>query len=66
MKILYLSCHSVLEYDEIRILSDLGYDVFSIGAYITPSIPHVDMRPSINIPSNPVLLSLHSDLYHRN
>jgi len=39
MKILYLSCHAVLEYDELRILNDLGYDVTSVGGYINPKSP---------------------------
>ena len=31
MKILYYSCHEILEYDEVRLLRSLGHDVFSIG-----------------------------------
>lgn len=52
MKILYLSCHVVLEYDELRILNDLGYDVTSIGGYINPRTPHVDTRPPLLIDTN--------------
>jgi glycosyltransferase involved in cell wall biosynthesis len=52
MKILYLSCHIVLEYDELRILNQLGYDVTAIGGYIDPKNPHVDTRPPLNIDSN--------------
>lgn len=33
MKILYLSAHSILEYDEIKLFSEMGHDVFSMGAY---------------------------------
>ena len=34
MKVLYLSCHSVLEWDEVLLLSELGHEVFSLhGAY---------------------------------
>lgn len=33
MKILYLSCHEVLEYDEVKLLHELGHEVFSAGAY---------------------------------
>lgn len=36
MKLLYLSCHSVLEYDELSLLTELGLDVFSLGAYTEP------------------------------
>ena len=47
MKIHYLSCHSILEYDEVQLLTDLGHDVFSNGAYIDPR-GHITLpRPSI-------------------
>lgn len=48
MKILYLSCHSILEYDELKIFEELGHDYFSIGAYINPKKPHDDKRPPLN------------------
>lgn len=47
MKILYLSCHSILEYDELRLFESLGYDYFSIGAYINPQSPHDTKRPPL-------------------
>ena len=31
MNVLYLSCHAVLEYDELGLLSELGHDVFCLG-----------------------------------
>lgn len=47
MKILYLSCHSVLEYDELSLLTEiddalpenhkLNIEVFSMGAYSNPT-----------------------------
>jgi len=47
-KILYLSCHSILEYDEVSLLHWLGYDIFSPGAYIRPSEGSGDLlRPGI-------------------
>lgn len=47
MKIHYISCHSILEYDEVQLLTDLGHDVFSNGAYIDPR-GHITLpRPSI-------------------
>ncbi len=52
MKILYLSCHSILEFDELRILHQLGHDVTSIGAYIDPKNPHINTRPPLNIENN--------------
>lgn len=34
MRILYLSCHSILEHDEVKLLTELGHEVFSLqGAY---------------------------------
>ena len=48
MKLLYLSCHSILEYDEIRLFSELGIEVFSLGSYLTPSSPReIGMRPAL-------------------
>lgn len=47
MKIHYLSCHSILEYDEVQLLTDLGHDVFSNGSYIDPR-GHITLpRPGI-------------------
>lgn len=47
MKIHYLSCHSILEYDEVQLLTDLGHEVFSNGAYIDPA-GHITLpRPGI-------------------
>lgn len=34
MRILYLSAHEILEYDEIKLFYELGYKVFSPGAYV--------------------------------
>lgn len=48
MRILYMSCHSILEYDEARLLSELGHEVFSPGAYVEPANPgDASLRPSI-------------------
>lgn len=47
MKILYLSCHSILEYDEVKLLTELGHDVFSPGAYLDPSVSPDGMRPTL-------------------
>lgn len=47
MKILYLSCHSILEYDELRIFEELGLDYFSLGSYIDPGRPVDPIRPSL-------------------
>lgn len=47
MKIHYLSHHSILEYDEVQLLTDLGHEVFSNGAYLDPA-GHITLpRPGI-------------------
>jgi len=47
MKLLYLSCHSVLEYDEVKLFKELGIDVFSHGVYANPHTPTDIKRPAI-------------------
>ena len=47
MNILLLTSHSIAEYDDLRMLTDLGYDVFSIGAYTDPQHPTDDKRPAL-------------------
>jgi len=66
MKILYLSCHIVLEYDELRILNQLGHDVTVIGGYIDPKNPHVDTRPPLDIDSNEERLQKIHNLHNLN
>jgi len=39
--------HSIEEYDQVKLLSELGYDVFSLGGYINPHMPHDPKRPAI-------------------
>lgn len=46
-KILYLSCHEVLEFDEISLFTELGHEVFSDGAYIDPAGHKSLKRPGI-------------------
>ncbi len=31
MKILYLGCHEILEFDEVRLFTEMGHEVFSLG-----------------------------------
>jgi len=57
MKLLYLSCHGVLEYDELRIFSELGIDVFSHGCYANPTIAGEYKRGKVN-------LKFHTDLFN--
>lgn len=47
MKILYMAYHPVLEYDEVKLLTELGHDVFSVGVYSHPDGNHEATRPGI-------------------
>jgi hypothetical protein len=47
MRILYLSCHSILEYDELKIIEELGIEYFSLGSYLDPQKPVDDIRPAL-------------------
>lgn len=61
-KILYLSVHSILEYLEVKLLSELGYEVFSPGAYLDPQGGD-GMRPSLEgINYNPDALALYHQI----
>jgi len=56
MNIVLLLAHSIEEYDQLRLLSGLGYDVFSIGGYIDPAHPHDTKRPGLpGVPYHPEL-----------
>lgn len=59
MRILYLSCHAVLEHDEVKLFHELDYEVFSPGAYVCPSNPgNHSLRPGIStLEYDPDLLS---------
>ncbi len=51
-----LLAHSIEEHDQLRLLSGLGYDVFSIGGYINPGAPHDPKRPALpDVPYHPEL-----------
>ncbi len=47
MNILYLSCHSILEHDEVKLFTELGHKVFSLGSYQNPLAPQDQKRPPI-------------------
>jgi glycosyltransferase involved in cell wall biosynthesis len=47
LNILLLTSHSIAEYDDLRMLTDLGYPTFSIGAYSDPANPTDDKRPAL-------------------
>jgi len=48
LKILYLPCHSILEYDETKLFTEMGHEVFSFGSYVNPASPHDIKRPPID------------------
>lgn len=72
MKILYISVHSVLEFDEVSLFTECGHDVFSLGAYHNlghpdlprPSIPNLQFHEDLNniYVSNPNRNELHPTL----
>jgi len=45
--LLYMSCHSVLERDELQLFTDMGIDCFSCGAFINPEGHESLNRPGI-------------------
>lgn len=62
MNILLLLAHSIAEYDDLRMLTDLGYNVFSIGAYSDPANPGDDIRPPLpEAPYHPYFIDLCAD-----
>lgn len=66
MRILYMPCHIILEYDEVRLLKDLGHEVFSVGGYCDPRKPHNNMRPPLNFDADPMVLSMFYHMCHQN
>ena len=58
MNVLLLTSHSIAEYDDLRMLTDLGYNVFSIGAYTDPRNPTDDKRPALDVPHHFLLEAL--------
>lgn len=47
MNIVLMGAHGILEYDDLRLLTDLGYDCFSIGGYGNPAAPVEELRPAL-------------------
>lgn len=59
MNILLITAHSIAAYDDVRMLTDLGHDVFNLDGYIDPAHPHVDMRPALpGAPRHPELMAV--------
>ncbi|RPJ79463.1 MAG: glycosyltransferase family 1 protein [Alphaproteobacteria bacterium] len=48
MNLLYFSCHSILEYDELKLFSELGLNIFSHGTYKDPQKIDDPKRPILN------------------
>jgi hypothetical protein len=46
-RILLALSHSIEEYDQLRLLHELGHEVASLGGYIDPAHPHDDKRPAL-------------------
>ena len=59
MKIHYISCHAILEFDEISLLTELGYEVHSNGVYRDPRGHYALPRPGIsNMPFDQKFMDL--------
>lgn len=66
-KILYLSCHEILEYDEVKLLNELGHYVFSPGAYLNPSQGQFEqLRPGLSLAYDPEDVRIYMDLHLQN
>ncbi len=57
-KILYTSCHEILEYDELKLFAELGYECYSLGAYTQPGGDENRKRPPLELPYNPHFIEL--------
>jgi hypothetical protein len=60
--ILYISSHSILEYDEIKLLTELGHRVFSVGSYLNYRDPAQSYRPGIDLVQDPGWIKQYNDL----
>lgn len=47
MRILYLSCHSINEFEDIKLFTELGHEVVSQGAYRDPRVCADGARPPL-------------------
>lgn len=57
-KILYMSCHEILEYDELKLFTELGHEVYSLGAYTQPGGEEHRKRPALELPYSPHFIEL--------
>lgn len=59
MNILLITAHAIAAYDDVRMFTDLGHDVFNLDGYIDPAHPHVAMRPALpDAPRHPELMAV--------
>jgi len=59
MKVLLLASHGIAEYDDVRMFTHLGIDVFCPGGYADPAHPGETLRPGIpEAPNHPELAML--------
>ncbi len=63
MKLLYVSCHQILEYDEVKLFHELGIDVFSTGSYACPWFREGMLRPGIEGLTHYPELERHASTY---
>jgi hypothetical protein len=47
MNIVLMGAHNVEEHDQLKLLTDLGYDCYSIGGYSNPAAPVESLRPAL-------------------
>lgn len=57
-RILYMSCHEILEYDEVKLFTEIGHEVYSLGAYTQPGGEDSRKRPALDLPYNPHFIEL--------
>ena len=58
LRMLYISCHASLEYNEILLFNEIGIDVFCLGSYTDPIHPRELTRPPINLSTKTELIKL--------
>lgn len=58
MRILYLSVHEVLEYDELKMFTELGHECFSHGQYCRPHMGSTLRPPIPEMPYDPYFADL--------
>lgn len=57
-RILYFSCHEILEYDELKLFTELGHECYSLGAYTQPGGEEHRKRPPLALPYDPHFIEL--------